>query len=104
VHCWLLNTKEQALCRGWRAEEHAARVQAEAEAQDSSRRLAVAQEQLAEYAQQSAADSVELLREAESAEALLSRCAAAGCVRSPARQIDTNATDHCTKNRTRMAG
>jgi hypothetical protein len=40
------------------AEEHVARLKAEAEAQDCANRLRVAQEQLAEYAAQKEGDSV----------------------------------------------
>ncbi|CAD7701392.1 unnamed protein product [Ostreobium quekettii] len=46
-------------------EEHMARVQAEADAQDKARRLAVAQQQLAEYAAQKEEDAAALLRDAQ---------------------------------------
>jgi len=46
-------------------EEHMARLHAEADAQDKARRLAVAQQQLAEYAAQKEEDALEMLREAQ---------------------------------------
>jgi len=53
------------------AEEHTARVKAEAAGEHAVRRLTVAQEQLVEYAQQQAADTVSVLEEAQALEALL---------------------------------
>lgn len=55
------------------AAEHMARLKAEGEAQNSSRMLAVAQEQLAEYAAQKEADAAQLLEEAQELEALINR-------------------------------
>jgi len=52
--------------------EHQARIQAESDAQDKGRRLAVAQEQLAEYAMQKEADASSLLQDAHQLEGLLS--------------------------------
>lgn len=46
-------------------EEHAARLRAENDAQDKSRRLLVAQNQFAEHATQKERDAVELLKEAQ---------------------------------------
>jgi len=59
------------------AEEHTARVRAEAAGEHAVRRLTVAQEQLVEYAQQQAADTVSVLEEAQALEALLTGAAAA---------------------------
>ncbi|GMH41918.1 hypothetical protein BSKO_09837 [Bryopsis sp. KO-2023] len=52
-------------------EEHLARIQAEAQAQDKSRRLTVAQQQLAEYAAQKEEDATGLENEALSLEKLV---------------------------------
>ena len=49
------------------AEEHQARLNAESEAAHSSRRLAVAQEQVAEYAAQRQAEAGRLLEQVEAA-------------------------------------
>lgn len=54
------------------AEEAAARVKAEAEAQDRANRLRVAQEQMAEYASQKEADTNAILQQAAALEAALS--------------------------------
>ena len=48
-----------------------ARLKAEGEAQHASRRLAVAQEQLAEYAAQKEMDAAALLQQAQQLEALV---------------------------------
>ena len=61
-----------------------ARLKAEGEAQHASRRLAVAQEQLAEYAAQKEMDAAVLLQQAQQLEALLQnslqvRCFIACC-------------------------
>lgn len=53
------------------AAEHMARLKAEGEAQNASRRLAVAQEQLAEYAAQKEMDAAALLQQAQQLEALV---------------------------------
>ena len=53
------------------AAEHMARLKAEGEAQHASRRLAVAQEQLAEYAAQKEMDAAALLQQAQQLEALM---------------------------------
>ena len=53
------------------AEEHTARVKAEAAGEHAVRRLTVAQEQLVEYAQQQAADTVSVLEEAQALQTLL---------------------------------
>lgn len=58
------------------AEEHTARVKAEAAEEHAVRRLTVAQEQLVEYAQQQAADTAAVLAEAQSLETLLASTAA----------------------------
>ncbi len=55
------------------AEEHLARLKAEAEAQDCANRLRVAQEQLAEYAAQKESDANALLAEAETLQQLMAR-------------------------------
>jgi len=55
----------------WPAEEHMARLTAEGEAVDYSRRLTVAQEQLAEYAAQKEEDAAGYLQQAQSLEKLL---------------------------------
>lgn len=53
------------------AEEHMARLTAEGEAVDYSRRLTVAQEQLAEYAAQKEEDAAGYLQQAQSLQTLL---------------------------------
>lgn len=59
-------------------EEHIKRLRAEAEAQDRSNRLRVAQEQLAEYASQKEQDVARLLQAAEELQALVVAQAGAG--------------------------
>ncbi|GLC41087.1 hypothetical protein PLESTB_000944400 [Pleodorina starrii] len=56
-------------------EEHVARLKAEAEAQDCANRLRVAQEQLAEYAEQKSVDSQGLVQEAERLKEVLGQLA-----------------------------
>ena len=58
------------------AEEHSARLKAEAAGEHAVRRLTVAQEQLVEYAQQQAAETESVLEEAQALETLLA-CATA---------------------------
>lgn len=53
------------------AEEHVARLKAEAEAQDHRNRLRVAQEQLAEYAAQKQQDAADVLSQADALQAAL---------------------------------
>ena len=54
------------------AEEHKARLKAEAEAEHATRRLTVAQEQMAEYAQQRESEAGSLLGEVQALQAALS--------------------------------
>ncbi len=54
------------------AEEHKARLKAEAEAEHATRRLTVAQEQMAEYAQQRESEAGSLLVEVQALQATLS--------------------------------
>lgn len=61
----------QHLTLALHTEEHMARVAAEGAAVDYSRRLTVAQEQLAEYAAQKEGDSASHLSQAQSLEAML---------------------------------
>ncbi len=56
------------------AEEHIARLNAEGQAADSNRRLQVAQEQVAEFAQQREEEASKLLQEVGSALASLEAC------------------------------
>lgn len=53
------------------AEEHVARVKAEGEAEDFSRRLTVAQEQIAEYALERHSEVAKLLEQADNLQASL---------------------------------
>jgi hypothetical protein len=53
------------------AEEHVARIKAEGEAADAARRLAVAQEQIAEYAAQRETEAADLVAQASSIVAFL---------------------------------
>lgn len=53
------------------AEEHVARIKAEGEAADAARRLAVAQEQIAEYAAQRETEAADLVARASSIVACL---------------------------------
>jgi hypothetical protein len=53
------------------AEEHVARLKAEAQAQDHRNRLRVAQEQLAEYAAQKQQDAADVLSQADALQAAL---------------------------------
>jgi uncharacterized protein YbjQ (UPF0145 family) len=53
------------------AEEHVARLKAEAEAEDKANRLRVAQEQLAEYAAEKSEVAASVLQQAEAVEAAL---------------------------------
>jgi hypothetical protein len=55
------------------AAHHAARLKAEAEAQDAAQRLAVAQQQIAEYAAAKAADVEALVQHSNTLDGLLSR-------------------------------
>lgn len=66
----MLSKSPPVLCA---AAEHMARLQAEADAQDKRRRLAVAQEQLAEYAMQKETDARSLLQDAQEMEAQLKK-------------------------------
>jgi hypothetical protein len=54
-------------------DEHLARIRAEADAQDKAQRLRVAQEQLAEYAEQKEQDASAIASQAESLEAVIQR-------------------------------
>lgn len=60
------------------AEEHKARLKAEAEAEHATRRLTVAQEQMAEYAQQRESEAGGLLGEVQAL-----RTALAGALQEP---------------------
>lgn len=63
------------LCEGtiaYTTEEHVARLKAEAEAEHATRRLAVAQEQIAEYAQQREGEAGSLLEEVAAVERAMS--------------------------------
>lgn len=72
--CKRVRAKLLLLC----AEAELARQRAEAEAQDKSNRLRVAQEQLCEWAAQKEADALDLLRAAEQAAAAATAASAAG--------------------------
>lgn len=79
------------------AEEHMARLTAEGEAVDYSRRLTVAQEQLAEYAAQKEEDAAGYLQQAQSLEALL-QSLLQGNEDNPARaQLQAATHDLCQK-------
>ena len=78
-------------------EEHMARLTAEGEAVDYSRRLTVAQEQLAEYAAQKDEDAAGYLQQAQSLEALLTSLLQSS-EDSPARaQLQAASRDLCQK-------
>lgn len=63
--------------RAHAAAHHAARLKAEAEAQDAAQRLAVAQQQIAEYAAAKAADAEALVQHSQTLDGLLSQVVAA---------------------------
>ena len=65
------------------AEEHSARVKAEGEAEDYSRRLTVAQEQIAEYALERHSEIAQLLVRAEQLGSALQQCGTAGSTDPP---------------------
>lgn len=76
ILCWLqyaaLTGYVLLLC----AEEHIARIKAEGEAADAARRLAVAQEQIAEYAAQRETEAADIVAQASSLVACLQGSAA----------------------------
>lgn len=78
-YSWLARTEilvSDWLC--WATEEHCARIKAEGEAEDYSRRLTVAQEQIAEYAQERHLEIAQLLEQAEQLGAVLQQLGTAG--------------------------
>lgn len=78
-------------------EEHIARVTAEGQAVDYSRRLAVAQEQLAEYAAQKEEDAANHLRQAQSLEALLQEMLQSNSGSQNADQLQSASNALCQK-------
>ena len=79
------------------AEEHMARLTAEGEAVDYSRRLTVAQEQLAEYAAQKEEDAAGYLQQAQSLQALLAKLLQSTEDSAAKEQLQAASTELCQK-------